>query len=271
MYSRLFRWLILILAVLVAATSLAGIILPDTYVRESADWKAQGIAQDLFDLFFAVPALLISLWFFRKGSPAGFFMLAGILIFLIYTFIIYTFGVHFNNFFLIYCITLASSSYSLIYLFWATGSIRVQGWFNTERNVRGAVIYLYFFAALFYVLWLSEIIPAIMNNSVPAVLSQTGLFTNPVHVLDLSFLLPGFIITALLLKRRDALGYLFAPSIMTFSIVMTLSIATLIFYEIAGGFSTDYSPAIAMTIFALVSVLMFRYFMKNLKIIHQTK
>jgi hypothetical protein len=238
----------------------------DMYVRETADWQAQSIAQDLFDLIFAVSALILSVWLFRKGSRFAFFMLAGILIFLIYTFIIYTLGVHFNRFFLLYCLTLALSSYALIMLLWQTESANVKGWFNPEVSVLGPIIYLFFFAILFYGLWLSEIIRALVTGIVPAILEQTGLFTNPVHVVDLSLLLPGFVIAALLLRKRHALGYVFAPAIMAFSVIMTLSIATLFFYEYSKGFIADYSIGIVMIIFSLVSIIMFVRFVRKVKI-----
>ena len=115
----------------------------------------------------------------------------------------------------------------------------------------------------FYALWLSDIIPALIKGSAPTVIEQSGQFTNPVHVLDLSFLLPRFMVTAWLLRKKHSLGYVFAPTIMTFSFVMTLSIATLIFYEISKGLTSDYTPAIAMIFFALVSIIMFVRFMKT--------
>jgi hypothetical protein len=248
----------------VAVSSLGGLLIPDMYVRETADWQAQSVAQDLFDLIFAVPILLISAWLFTRGSLSAFFMLTGVLIFLIYTFIIYTLGLHFNRFFLLYCFTLALSSYTLIYLLWQTGSAKVKTWFHPLNSVTAPVIYLLFFAILFYALWLSEIIPALVKGIAPVVLDQTGLFTNPVHVLDLSFLLPGFVITAFLLRKRHALGYVFAPAIMTFSVVMTISIATLLFYEYSNGYIADYMPAIAMIFFSMVSIFMFVRFTSEL-------
>jgi len=265
MNKKIFLLLIILLSVFVAVVSLGGIFIPEMYVRETGDWQAQSIGQDLFDLFLGVPMLLLSALFFLRGSRSAFFILTGILIFFIYTFIIYTLGLHFNRFFLLYCFTLGLSCYLLIYLLWQTGSENVRSWFILQRSVLMPVLYLMFFALLFCVLWLSEIVPALLNGVAPSVLDQTGLLTNPVHVLDLSFLLPGFMITAYLLQKRHSLGYVFTPAIMTFSIVMTLSIATLIVYEISKGYATDYTPAIAMTVFAMVSIVMFKYFTRKLK------
>jgi hypothetical protein len=257
MNQRIFLLLIILLSLFVAVISLGGIFIPATYLHETADWRAQGIAQDIFDLCFAVPALLIATWFYLRGSRIAFFTLVGQLIFLIYTLIIYAFSLHFNAFFLLYCFTLGLASYLLIYLLWQTGSLNVKGWFAIERSVTLPMIYLLSFAALFYMLWLNEIIPALISSSTPAALAESGLPTNPVYVLDLSILLPGFVITALLLKRRHALGYLFTPAIMTFCATMTFSIATLVVYEYTNGLATSFAVALIMIALAIVSIVVF--------------
>ena len=262
--SKRYFFFIVLLSVLVAITSCGSFIFSDLYSKETADWQAQSIAQDLFDLIFAVPALLISALLLRRGFRRAFFCLAGVQVFLIYTFIIYTMSVHFNRFFLLYCLTLAASIYSFIFLVHEFRSARIRSWFAQSQPVTSAIIYLLFFAGLFYFLWLSDIIPAIAKNIIPAQLEQSGLFTNPVHVIDLSFLLPGFVIAAILLKKRQAHGYLFAPIIMTFSVVMTLSIATLVFYEYSKGLVPELTVAFAMIFFSAVSIFIYLRFTKRL-------
>ena len=58
----------LILALLVAVASLAGILVPETYARETAEWAGQAIGQDWFDLLVAVPALIVCALGARRGS-----------------------------------------------------------------------------------------------------------------------------------------------------------------------------------------------------------
>jgi len=40
-----------------------GLFIPDTYAKETANWQAQALAQDIFDLFLITPLLLI--WFLK--------------------------------------------------------------------------------------------------------------------------------------------------------------------------------------------------------------
>jgi len=83
-------------AICLVAASLGGCSF--WHVFGSSDWKASGSCQDLFDLVFAVPALLLSACFITRGRAQHFSSLRNARI-LMYTFIIYTVGVHFNRFF----------------------------------------------------------------------------------------------------------------------------------------------------------------------------
>ncbi|MGE0867093.1 MAG: hypothetical protein AB7P03_00925 [Kofleriaceae bacterium] len=60
------RWAIaggFAVAGLLAAASLAGIVVPSSYARETANWQIQAIAQDWFDLVIATPAICgVTLW-----------------------------------------------------------------------------------------------------------------------------------------------------------------------------------------------------------------
>ncbi len=254
--------LIFLLALLVTVVSVGGIFFPATYLRETAEWRAQSIGQDWFDLLISVPTLLVSAILCRRGSLTAFYFLLGVLIFLIYTLIIYTFAVPFNQLFLVYCIALGAASYNLIYLLWQTESESIKNRIAIGNSTAVATIYLVIFAVLFYALWLSQVVPAILSGHPPLEVVRMGLLTNPVHVLDLSLLLPGFLITAFLLRRGHSLGYLFAPTIMTFSVIMTLSIATLVLYEYCSGIGSDYSVAIAMGVSSMLSALVFRRFLR---------
>ena len=91
-------------------------------------------------------------------------------------------------------------------------------------------ITIFYFIALscaFYALWLSDIIPSIIEKTIPASIEAAGLLTNPVHVIDLSVCLPGVFLTALLLRKKNTLAIQLAPAILVFFTFMCLSIAIL--------------------------------------------
>jgi hypothetical protein len=75
-------------AVLLAATSVGGILLPSTYARETASWRAQGIGQDWFDLLVVVPVLVTGAIRLRRGSRAARIVVGGALIYSAYSFVL---------------------------------------------------------------------------------------------------------------------------------------------------------------------------------------
>jgi hypothetical protein len=72
---------------------------------------------------------------------------------------------------------------------------RLQPHFAAITKARAIRVYLLLFALL----WFSQDIPAIVGGKAPQSVTQNGLLTNPVHVLDLGPYLPAMIITTLLL------------------------------------------------------------------------
>lgn len=62
------------------------------------------------------------------------------------------------------------------------------------------------------------------------------LWVNPVHVIDLSFVLPGMIITGVLFLRKSKYGYLFTFPWLMFSVLMGSSIvATMVMMMVRGS------------------------------------
>jgi len=74
----------------------------------------------------------------------------------------------------------------------------------------GALLFL--FGLLFAFQSLSEIVLAMFSGTAPKGIDNTGLPVNPVHLLDLAFVLPGMIVTAMAVHRRKPLGLLFAAA-----------------------------------------------------------
>jgi hypothetical protein len=234
-----------LLALLVAVISIGDLLLPSAYARETPNWRAQAIAQDWFDLLFASPALVVATSYAVRGSRRAQAMLAGLGLYAVYTLAIYCFAVHLNALFLLYCATFG------IALF-ATGALgmRLLGersdWFvGQPRRLTGG--FLIAVGLLFGALWLSQLVPAAIHGTQPTEMTDTGLFTNPVHVLDLSFILPLHVITGFAVLRRRAYAPALAGGLLGFGAAMAMSISFL-------ALMTESWPvAIAMAIIALLS------------------
>jgi len=210
-------WLV---ALLLAVISIGGLA-SDAYARETSAWAAQGIGQDWFDLLIAAPWLALCGYLARTGSWRWRVLLAGGFAYTMYELVIYTFGVHFNALFLVYCATLGLAAFAFIAL---VAELRRTTPRIARRNAHLGGAFLVGLATIFAALWLAEDVPAVIRNAPSPTLAVTGLFTNPVHVIDLSFVLPAHIVVGLLLWRRRPTGELFAPILLAFGVLMAASI-----------------------------------------------
>jgi hypothetical protein len=260
-HLKTLRILTILLAVSLTIVSVAGAFFPETYARDSASLGAQGVGQDLVDLFGAVPLLLLSFFYTAKGKRVFTLIYGGTLFYILYSYIIYCFGIHFNRFFLLYCLTLSLSLYSFILLFSDLMKQRVEDWFE-RAPVKMVSAYIIVVAIIFYALWLKSIVPAVIHNTVPKDVSDYDLLVNPVHVTDLVFALPGLIIGAILIRRKQGLGYIIASIAIVFMVLLTLALAAMVLVLLVRGISEDFTVAIVfggLSVSSIIfSLLLFR-------------
>lgn len=251
-----------------SVASFFGIFVDITYARETASMAAQGIGQDIVDLFLVVPAVISSLIMMRRNKKIATLIFGGLIFYILYSFIIYSMGVHFNLMFLVYCLTLGTSSYVFIFYFYSLSRLDVRAWFHDKTPNQGLAILFIVVAAMFYTLWLKDIVPAIIKNEVPRSVTDYDLLVNPVHVIDIAFALPGLIITAVLLLRKHNLGYILAPIVLVFVIVLTISLAAMVIMTRIKGISEDASIAIIFIILSVVSIGYLWAFLRKIKPLH---
>ncbi|HEY3429782.1 MAG TPA: hypothetical protein VGK39_03830, partial [Cyclobacteriaceae bacterium] len=200
-----------------------------------------------------------------KNKTIGFPIWGGVLLYLVYTFVIYSFDVHFNKLFVLYCLILGVSFYALTYFIYK--QLHQKEILIIESTLTRRVIGIYFIviAVLFYFLWLSEILPAIVSNQVPKILSDAGLPTNPVHVLDLAIVLPGIFLTGVLLIKNKALGLVFAPVALVFFVLMDITIGTLTVMMQQQGLEGSLKLTMVMGVLALFSFTLLVWYVKRIK------
>lgn len=238
------------LAVLIALTSLGGILIPSLYVHESTNWAAQALGQDWVDLLLAVPWLLLTGALAARGSKRALSLLAGALLYTVYTFVIYAFGMHFNLLFLVYCAALGVSFFALGGTLLRLFDEPVDEASPTATRVAG--YFLIAIGALFGWVWLTDIVPALFWNSTPGSIAEAGTPTNPVYVMDLAVILPLHIATGVALLRGRPFGQVLAPIVLSFGVLMSLSIAGMLIVMRLRGVGADIGVAIGMT---MVSVM----------------
>ena len=262
---NVFLLLSVLLTVFIVIVSYAGLYIPDTYINETVNWRAQALGQDMIDLILIVPLLLVTSWLAYKNNLIAYLLWGGIIIYIIYTFVLFSFAVHFNYLFVIYCLTLGLAFYTFLYFLFFQINKPISNLIVEKIPAKTIGFFLIILSGLFYLLWLSEILSAIINKTFPASITEAGLITNPVHVLDLSVVLPGLMIVAILLLKRNPLGLVLVPAALTFCLLMDITIGVLIVVTRSKGINTVLLFIVLMSVLALITLVLLVWYLQSFK------
>jgi hypothetical protein len=240
-------------AILMGLASAGGIWLPFAYVQETASWAAQGTGQDIVNLAVVLPAMLIALHAASAGSLRAVLVVLGLLIYLVYSYVLYAFFVHFNLLFPVYVATLGTSFWALVGAVLDVRHDRIRELFE-DKTGRAQSVYLMVSGLLFGVLWTSSIATSIVSGQTPRDLVEAGLPVNPVHVLDLAFVLPAMVVTSILLWKRHPLGWLWAVPLVTFAAAMGSAIVGMMAVMKTAGLPVSAAVVAAMAVSASVAL-----------------
>ena len=252
------------IVILIAICSGIGIWYQDLYSRETIDWLSQTIGQDISNLFFVVPILLVFSFYASNGNKIAKIIWIGTMITNIYSYVIYCFAVHFNFLFHVYCLILGLSIYSVIYFSINNFKEDFRNWFTEKVPTKAIGNFLLIIAVIFVLLWLSQSLPGVLTNTVPESINSGGLLTNPVHALDFSFYLPLMFISAVMLIKKKTLGYLLAPMMTVFGIITNINIICLMSVSMEKTSSNNMPMIIVFSIFTIVCLGFLWLMLKNI-------
>ncbi|MGP8173863.1 MAG: hypothetical protein ACLP7O_04870 [Terracidiphilus sp.] len=250
-------WLSFPLAVLLAAASLGGLLFPSVYSAERRLQAAQAAGNDAGNLVAVVPFLTIAAILALRGSITARLVWVGTLVYLIYVFLGYTFGLHFNVMFLAYCGILGLSFYALAGSLPALPIAEIVRRFGARAPVKVTAVLLLMMSLGTAYHWLAEIVPALLAGQAPQTVRDSGSFTEPIAVLDLAFWAPASMIAAILLLRRKPLSFVLGPVLLTFLSLSSLMLVPMGMAMDVRGFKAGYTLyAIALGIAAGSAVLL---------------
>ena len=223
------------------------------YRHMSADVAIQGIAQDYITLFAGIPLLLISLFFTKKKSLRGKIVLAGVLGYFLVTYLFYlTMGMY-NQLFLIYAFLLGTTFFAFLLTVLEFNAEKIKEQFKSEKLMRNAGIFLIINGSLVALLWLSIVLPPLLDGTIIPLQVQ-HYTTLIVRGFDLGLLLPIAFVVGYLAVKKNNYGFLFTPIYMVFlSLLMTALVSKIIFMAEAGQ---NVIPAIfIMPTIALIALI----------------
>jgi hypothetical protein len=175
-------------------------------------------------LFVAVPALVVGILRVSRGAVRPAIAWLGGTAFILYNSVLFLFATPFNSLFLTYAATFALGFWTLLLLLRAIDVESFASRIATRVPARGLAVYLAVVAALNAAAWLADVIPALFQRS-PSFLAGTGLTTNPIYAQDLSFWIPLVGVSAVLLWRRNAWGYVLGGGMLVYFVIESISIA----------------------------------------------
>ncbi|GMU86448.1 MAG: hypothetical protein AMXMBFR48_16900 [Ignavibacteriales bacterium] len=206
------------------------------YAHMSADVAVQGIAQDYITLFLGVPLLLFGLIRARNNSLRGTILLTGTVFYFLLTYLFYLAMAMYNKMFPVYILLLAASLFCLLLLLIPFDIERFRESIKSDVVYKQSGIFLMINAGLIALLWLSIIIPPILDgtNIPKQVQHYTTLI---VQGFDLAIFLPMAFVSGWMAVKKQMYGYLFTTVYMIFLSILMLALVSKILFMAAEGAS----------------------------------
>ncbi|HEY8699760.1 MAG TPA: hypothetical protein VIM08_02180 [Arthrobacter sp.] len=254
--SAIWPKLSIVAAVLGAAGSVIGLTVGSIYAHLTPYFLPQALAQDAGDIAVAAPTILISAALVLRGSVRAYPVWLGALGFTVYNYVIYTFSVPFGPLFPLWVAVFGLCLFALIGGVASADHHRVAAHFTRRRTVVVAAWFVIGAAVLFVALWLSEDIPALLNGTTPTSVTDMGLPTNPVHVLDYAFFVPTAVVAGIRLLRGRASAYLIAPAFLVFVVLTCVPILITPFVQTARSEAAAWALVIPIGVLAAATLAM---------------
>ena len=252
------------IVILLAAAAGGGVFINGLY-RDVPYFAAQAKGQDLVSLVIVLPTLIFTARLASRNSPRAGLIWLGALIYLVYTYAIAAFVVRFNPMFLVYVALFGCSLYALIGGLSTANTAVIQACFAEKTPTKAVSIYLAVLVVLFYVLWLSEILPALIAGTIPKSIQDNGTPTNAVHVLDMAWILPACGITIFSLWRKKALGYTLAGAILSYCVLLILAILGMVVSMAQNGQPIVLPQVLVFGVLFVISLGILILYMKGLR------
>lgn len=189
----------IIIAVLVVAASLIGLLLPDsTYPAD--DLLQSFVPTDVVNLLVGLPILIGSMGLARRGKLIGLLLWPGALLFVLYNYVVYVLAMPLNLAFLLHLALLMLSAYAIMGLIVSIDgkAVAQQLAGSVPERVAGGIL------AGLGLLFSLRVVTVLVG----ALASQTQVAETEVAPLVADFLIaPALVIGGVLLWRRKDLGY----------------------------------------------------------------
>jgi hypothetical protein len=257
-------WLTIPIAALLAIAAGAGLFVGDLY-RDTTNLVVQARGQDLVTLVVALPTLLIAGWLAVRGSQRARLIWLGALIYTVYTYVGFAFAVRCNAIFLVYVALLGCATYALIGGLVTTDFDGIRARFTDRTPVRTVSVYLALIATVFYAIWLKAALPASLAGRPTQALIDAGTPTEFVQVLDMAWLLPAFVMTAVSLWRGRSIGFTLAGALLAHAVLLAFAVLAMVLFMVCADQPVVMPMVVTFAVMSAVSIALLVRYLNHLK------
>jgi hypothetical protein len=236
------------------------------YRYDSVGSAAQAKGQDLVTLILALPLLVLSLIWARRGSLKGRLLLTGTVGYFLYTYASYTFLAMYNPLFLVYVAIMSLSFFGFVSLFMSFDRERLQSSFDKKFPARTIGGILIFIGAATLLMWLGRIVPALVSGGEPVGIDHYT--TLVIQALDLGFIVPAAFLAGVSLIRSKPLGYLLAPVLILKAASLLAAITAMAVMTILSGLNVSYAELVVFLVFDILIVICLTQVLHNIRETH---
>lgn len=237
-----------LLAALVVAATAYGLLAQDAYRLVPEMTRETWRAQDAITLSL-VPVMLWSSRRARLGSLSAHLLTTGIVLWWAYCYAHLSIGAPLNALFLVYLSILVLAGFATLDGLLRIDVEAIQPAFS-HAPLREVAWFLALGGVGIGVLWLSEIIAA-WPDGLPANIHLSEL-PNPTWVLDLGWIIPMSLATAVLLRRRHPAGPVLAAVMLVALLALSASMLLLTPFAVAAGLGADTEIRTQIVVFTIV-------------------
>jgi hypothetical protein len=192
------------------------------YRYDPVELAGEGRIWDAINLFIGLPLFVAAVLAADRGSLRGKLILAGLLFYFLYVYLMYAMMMSLNPLFPVYVavFSLCGIAFLRDLAGWPVAELPAR---ISERFPRRLFVgYAFVFSAALIILWGKLILTTIVQNAFPTDL--TGMNTLETQALDLGMIVPLALGTGILLWRRSVWGYFLAGICVTQGMMMFIAI-----------------------------------------------
>jgi len=218
--ARRISWLVALLMVVQAGV---GVVAPSVY-RDTGWVTAAWYGNDLVSLLVAVPLLIWALVAAGRGSLRAELVWYAMLGYAVYNYAYYLFGAALNAFFPLYAALFVLPVFALVLALGSVDAGAIAGRFTDGMPRRWIAGYMLFTGIGLAIAWTAQWAAYVFAGTMPSIGVEPFQL---VAAMDLTFMIPWFVVGAILLLRRNPWGFLVTPIIIlkgaTYTLVLTTS------------------------------------------------